>query len=325
MKRTQTKTTNENVVLSTTSSNVFPIFPPEIFFVILSSLGSDVNCMFILYPLATVCKTWNNFIPQCITALHEDFFPTYTSCVSSYNFGKAQQNKPERLDFNLDNIMKKLVNLNYLNLKSSSGVTDNGIRFLTNLRTLNISGNLPVTSKGIELLTNLSDLDLSFNNIISNKTLTSLTNLTRLNIRQNQIINSETVSVLTNLKELNISYNNRITNDALFLPNLTFLDLTDNNHYYSQITATGINQLTSLILLEISHNFHFHINILTRNIHNTNLRIMNEHRLNPDDMIDEDEEQDSFHMNMFPYGSDDEDDFYDSDFDAWGIDHACFH
>jgi Leucine-rich repeat (LRR) protein len=164
--------------------------PPEILEEILCNL--DIKSLF---RTATVCVAWEKVIWKCPQSIspYEISFDTHrlkkfvnltTLNVSDYSFTQINDEAISTLlrlkslelsqhpyirsnsqQLTISNIgVKKLLNLNHLNLKGNAKITNEGIRKLVNLTSLDLSRNELITIEGIRELTNLSSLKITKNN-----------------------------------------------------------------------------------------------------------------------------------------------------------------
>lgn len=149
---------------------------------------------------------------------------------------------------------------NYLNK-----ATEYAPEKLKNVTSLDLSDAADVKVEHFKLWTNLIKLDIGSCRRLSNnclKNLKNLSNLEELNLGTNRIIDNELFinKKLTNLKRLSLTESGsdryckttyKITDEALScLPNLTFLDLSDD----PLITDQGIQNLTTLMTLKMGSN-----------------------------------------------------------------------
>lgn len=147
-----------------------------------------------------------------------------------------------------DNGIQTLTNLTHLDLFKNNNITDNGIRALTNLKTLNLSTNKSITDIGIQNLTNITNLDLFDNKNISNKGIQHLMQLSALDIGHNYLITN--ISHFTNLRNLDLCCNHSIGPEQLKQLKLIKLSLRENNMFADE----DIAKLTSVKSLSLCYN-----------------------------------------------------------------------
>ncbi|MBN8684291.1 MAG: leucine-rich repeat domain-containing protein [Chitinophagales bacterium] len=147
--------------------------------------------------------------------------------------------------------LKKLTNLQILNLSSNQISNGDFLTGLSKLQSLDLSRNQISNGDFLKGLSNLQALDLGANQISNGDFLKDLPNLRLLHLGANQISNGDFLKDLKNLQSLDLS-NNQISNGDFLkgLSNLQSLDLT-----YNQISnADFLENLTGLTTINLSKN-----------------------------------------------------------------------
>jgi Leucine-rich repeat (LRR) protein len=123
-----------------------PIFPNEIWSVVLMQMSLMNENICYLFRFATVSKSFNEILPRCILTLDKD-----------------PRDGPEIERRMQDSLLKGFINLTTLILSGGyfDHITDNAIQELTNLTTLDLFANESITERGLEKLKNLTSLNLS--------------------------------------------------------------------------------------------------------------------------------------------------------------------
>ena len=105
------------------------------------------------------------------------------------------------------------INENFIIIRLSlcdNTITDEDIKKLINLQELNLCNNNIISDEGIKNLINLQELNLHNNNTISDESIKNLINLRNLYLHKNNTITDEGINNLINLQKLNLNNNNRI-------------------------------------------------------------------------------------------------------------------
>jgi hypothetical protein len=221
---------------------------------------------------ALVSKKWNKLVTTQFLegiAFHKFFSNLFISNHSLDIFTLDLSENNEIIDEEL----KNLNNLTYLNLGINGYITDEGIKNLTNLRELDLLNNSIITINGFIGLTGLTSLDLSESHdsgfgykgieklinltklhlspSFTDSELKNLTYLTDLDLNDNEIITNHGIKEVTKLIKLYLGMSQLITDETLqHFTHLTYLNVGCNQ----SITDEGIKDLINLKALDLCNN-----------------------------------------------------------------------
>ncbi|AYV82976.1 MAG: hypothetical protein Hyperionvirus3_122 [Hyperionvirus sp.] len=228
-----------------------------------SVLKSFVNLKNFCYFVSD--RTFKNFSPGIVeelTSLTKLVFMGHSS-IKDFSLRKLVNLEILQLE-NLYNVknhyIEDLTNLHTLTLNdSNSGVfctTYQGVNIydyqlekLTGLTRLDLNNNSTITSAGIKNL-NIKSLSLNYNTTITSEGIRHL-HLKSISLGSNKLISNDVISKMTQLESISLDSNEEINDLTLEkLTNLRLLELRDND----TITNKSVSLLTKLTFLDLGNN-----------------------------------------------------------------------